>query len=233
MAYLVNTPILYPPLNSLPNYAAVVLTPAVATTTLSDPGPLCAGQTAVLTCSVADGVSIEWFYRDVAIGPFISPAVPPSSNPVTVGGVQFTRTLSQNSNSLTSQLSFTASPDMDGSVVRCLGESPSDAFSDVEITLQVEMICKSIDCSENNHVKPNATIFVKKVCLHSTTPSQPSPSSVSPSEIRSPTHRKSNVPSKQEFSQQTGFKAIQRPMLAEDLGMNFGKCLLPFENADP
>ena len=127
--------------------AAAVLSPAVATTTLPDPGPLCIGQTAVLTCSVTDGVSIEWFYRDVAIGPFLSPTVPPSSNPVTVGGVQFTLTLSQNSNSLISNLSFTASPDMDDGVVRCLGESRGGAFSPDERTLQVEVICKSVNCS--------------------------------------------------------------------------------------
>ena len=125
----------------------VVLSPAVATTTLPDTGPLCAGRTAVLTCSVADGVSIEWFYRDGPIGPFLSPSQPPSPNPVTEGGVQFTLTLSQNSNSLISNLGFTASPDMDDGVVRCLGESRGGAFSPDERTLQVEVIYKSVNCS--------------------------------------------------------------------------------------
>ena len=120
-----------------------MLSPAVATTTLSDPGPLCAGQTAVLTCSVADGVAIEWFYRDGNVGQGISLSQPPSSDPVTVGGVQFTLTLSQSSNPLISQLSFTVSPDMDGSVVRCRGGLPDGTFPSDEITLQVEMICKS------------------------------------------------------------------------------------------
>ena len=119
-----------------------MLSPAVATTTLSDPGPLCVGQTAVLTCSVADGVSIRWRYRDETVGALISLSQPPSSGPVTVGGVQFTLTLSQSSNSLISQLSFTASLDMDGGVVRCTGFSGT--FSSGEITLQVEMMCKSI-----------------------------------------------------------------------------------------
>ena len=124
-----------------------MLSPAVATTTLSDPGPLCAGQTAVLTCSVADGVTITWFYRDESIGLSISPSQPPSnrpSNPVTVGGVQFFRTVNQNGTHLISQLSFTASPDMDGSEVRCTGLS-GGTFSSDERTLQVEMLCKSTD----------------------------------------------------------------------------------------
>ena len=150
-------------LNSLPNYVAVVLSPAVATTTLPDPGPLCAGQTAVLTCSVTDGVNIRWRYRDENVGAVLSLSQPPSSDPVTVGGVQFTLTLSsQNSNPLISNLSFTASPDMDGGVVRCTGGIADGTFPSDEITLQVEMICKSIDCSKNNHAMPDATVFVKK-----------------------------------------------------------------------
>ena len=148
-----NHQVLYPPINvtwyrcitklTVP-LLAVVLSPAVATTTLPDPGPLCAGQTAVLTCSVTDGVAIEWGYKDGYIGQFLSLSQPPSPDPVTEGGVHFTLTLSQNNNPLISQLSFTASPDMDGGVVRCTGFS--DAFSSDEITLQVE-ICKSIDDS--------------------------------------------------------------------------------------
>ena len=118
-----------------------MLSPAVATTTLPDPGPLCVGQTAVLTCSVADGENIRWRYRSETVGAILfSPSQLPSSGPVTVGGVQFTLTLSQNNNPLISQLSFTASPDMDGGVVRCTGFSGT--FSSVEITLEVEMICK-------------------------------------------------------------------------------------------
>ena len=120
----------------------MLTSPAVATTTLPDPGPLCAGQTAVLTCSVTDGENIRWRYRDETVGALLSLSQPPPPDPVTVGGVQFTLTLSQNSNSLISQLSFTASPDMDGGVVSCTGFSGT--FSDDEITLQVEMICKSL-----------------------------------------------------------------------------------------
>ena len=119
-----------------------MLSPAVATTTLPDPGPLCAGQTAVITCSVADGVNLRWRYRNEFVGSVISLNEPPPPDPVTVGGVQFTLTLSQNSNPLISQLSFTASPDMDGGVVRCSGGIADGTFPSDEITLQVEMICK-------------------------------------------------------------------------------------------
>ena len=119
-----------------------VLSPAVATTTLPDPGPLCANQTAVLTCSVADGVTIRWTYRGESVGPLLSPSLPPPPDPVPVEGIQFTLTLSsQNSNPLISNLSFTASPDMDGGVVQCQGET-GGGFSFDERTLQV--ICESI-----------------------------------------------------------------------------------------
>ena len=127
-----------------------MLSPAVASTILPDPGPLCAGQTAVLTCSVADGVTIRWRYRDEFVGSVISLNERPSSDPVTVGGVQFTLTLSQNNNSLISQLSFIASLDMDGGVVRCQGTIPDNTFPSDEVTLQVDMICKSIDDSPWN-----------------------------------------------------------------------------------
>ena len=114
-------------------------------TTLPDPGPLCANQTAVLTCSVTDGVTIRWRYRNKFVGSIISLNEPPSSDPVTVEGVQFTRTLSQNSTHLISQLSFTASPDMDGGGVRCTGGLSDGTFPFDEITLQVEILRKSID----------------------------------------------------------------------------------------
>ena len=100
----------------------------------------------MLTCSVADGVTIRWRYRNDFVGSLLSLSLPPPPDPVTEGGVQFTLTLSQSSNSLISQLSFTASPDMDGGVVQCQGES-GGAFSFDERTLQVETLRKSIDWS--------------------------------------------------------------------------------------
>ena len=145
-----------------------MLSPAVATTTLPDPGPLCVGQTAVLTCSVTDGVSITWQYRTNSgasreqVGPVLSPS---QADPVTVTllGIQFTLTLSQSSNPLISQLSFTASPDIDGGEVRCVGFS--DAFSSDERTLQVEMICKFNNSSGMLFLH----VFVSQTNLISTT----------------------------------------------------------------
>ena len=112
-------------------------------TVLIDPGPVCSGHIVVLTCSVAEGTSMSWRYRDQNIGLF-SPIQPPPSDPVTQGGVQFTLSLMQNSTHLLSRLNFTASTDMTGESVECLGGLPSGTFSSDEITLQVELICKCV-----------------------------------------------------------------------------------------
>ena len=122
---------------------ALVLSPVVATTTLPDPGLLLAGQTAVLTCSVDDGVSVSWFYGDETVSLLLLPNQTPIT-PMVVGDVEFTPTLSQNITHLISHLSFTASPDMDGGDLECVGILSSGAFSSDKTTLQVETTCKSI-----------------------------------------------------------------------------------------
>ena len=71
-----------------------------ATTTLSDPGPLCADEMAVLTCNVT-GVSIRWTYYATQFGGLISPVRPPSSDPILVSGVEFTLSLLENTQILT------------------------------------------------------------------------------------------------------------------------------------
>ena len=60
---------------------------------LTDPGPVCEGDTVLLTCTIPGGVSLGWRYNNVLIGNgAYQPAgntVPPT-NPDTVGGVVFT-----------------------------------------------------------------------------------------------------------------------------------------------
>ena len=120
----------------------VLMCPAAeGSTVLIDPGPVCSGHTVALTCSVVEGESVTWFYEGEPVGQTVSPSNPPPSDPVAEGGVQFTLSLTQNSTHLLSKLNFTASTDMVGQEVRCLGFS-SGAFSSNEIMLQVELICK-------------------------------------------------------------------------------------------
>ena len=120
-----------------------------ATTTLTASGPLCADQTTVLTCTVPQGISIRWTYRGSQFGGLITPSQPPPSGPISVSGVEFTLSLLEDSSpDLVSQLSFTASTDVDGAVVVCAGVSPTglDGMVDVStgsITLQVQQICKA------------------------------------------------------------------------------------------
>ena len=128
----------------------VLLRPVVAdhegSTVLTDPGPVCSGHTVVLTCIVAEGVTLRWRYRNEPIGLFLSRNEPPPSmsDPVTQGGVQFTLSLTQNSTHLLSQLNFTASTNMTGQTVRCTGLTSTDTYTFIsdEITLQVELLCK-------------------------------------------------------------------------------------------
>ena len=112
----------------------------------TDTEPLCTGHTALLTCNVTGGRFISWSY-DVqddysAIGETLTPTSQQTFT-VTVGGVLFTVTLLiPTSPHFVSQLSFTASADMNGEVVVCGSFSPSAGLSQENITLRVENISK-------------------------------------------------------------------------------------------
>ena len=117
---------------------------------LTDPEPVCTGDTVLLTCTIPGGVSLTWSYNNERIGGGryvpVTNTVPPT-NPNTVGGVVFTHSLLDSSPDLVSQLSFTASTDVDGGVIQCVGDAATstggfEVVSD-DITVQVEQICKS------------------------------------------------------------------------------------------
>ena len=128
-----------------------------ATTTLSDPGPLCADETTVLTCNVT-GVSIRWIYDGTQFGGLISPSRPPSSDPILVeGGLMFTLSLLENTGSnLVSQLSFTASTDMDGRVVTCIN---SEGSVDTSILI-VQQFCKYVIIGQSH------TLYIYIYTMH-------------------------------------------------------------------
>ena len=102
-----------------------------------DSGPLCPGQTAVLTCNVLEGITLQWIYNSM---PFvtISGNSVPSSDPIPVDGVEFTVSLLSNTGSdLASEISFEVSSSINGGVLRCSGLSAT-AVGSREVTLQEE-----------------------------------------------------------------------------------------------
>ena len=97
-----------------------------------------------LTCTIPGGVSLGWRYNNVLIGGGtyvpVTNTVPPT-NPDTVGGVVFTHSLLDSSPDLVSQLSFTASSDVNGGIIQCAG----DAATSILVVLKVfwmSLLCK-------------------------------------------------------------------------------------------
>ena len=104
----------------------------------------------LLTCTIPNGTLLVWIYEGEVIGNGVyrPPNVPPT-NPDTVGGVVFTHSLLDSSPDLVSELSFTASTDVNGGVIRCAGDFQTNA-GDLDsvtdnITMQVGQMCKSVN----------------------------------------------------------------------------------------
>ena len=113
---------------------------------LTDPGPVCIGETVLLTCAIPGGVQQVWRYNGNLIGngpvQLGMPGRLPPDNPDTVGGVVFTLSLLEGASpDLVSQLSFTASTDMDGGTIQCAGTDGTNTVID-DTVIQVEQICK-------------------------------------------------------------------------------------------
>ena len=102
-----------------------------------DSGPLCPGQTAVLTCNVPGGITLQWIYNSMEIFTIQGTSVP-SSDPIPVDGVEFTVSLLSNTGSdLVSEISFEVSSSINGGVLRCSGLNAT-AVGSSEVTLQEE-----------------------------------------------------------------------------------------------
>ena len=116
---------------------------------LTDPGPVCEGDTVVITCTIPNGTLLGWIYEGEAIGNgvYSPPNVPPTT-PDTVRSVVFTHSLLDSSPDIVSQLSFTASTDMNGGIIRCDGDFQTsagglDSVTDTT-TMEVGQLCKSV-----------------------------------------------------------------------------------------
>ena len=102
-----------------------------------DSGPLCPGQTAVLTCNIPGGITLQWIYNSMVFVT-ISGTLVPSSDPIPVDGVEFTVSLLSNTGSdLVSEISFEVSSSINGGVLRCSGLNAT-AVGSREVTLQEE-----------------------------------------------------------------------------------------------
>ena len=102
-----------------------------------DSGPLCPGQTAVLTCNVPGGITLQWIYNSMLFVT-ISGTPVPSSDPIPVDGAEFIVSLLSNTGSdLVSEISFEVSSSINGGVLRCSGVNATAGGSS-EVTLQEE-----------------------------------------------------------------------------------------------
>ena len=102
-----------------------------------DSGPLCPGQTAVLTCNVPGGTTLQWIYNSMLFVTISGTSVP-SSDPIPVDGVEFTVSLLSNTGSdLVSEISFEMSSSINGGILRCSGRNAT-AVGTSEVTLQEE-----------------------------------------------------------------------------------------------
>ena len=106
---------------------------------LIDPGPLCPGETALLTCTITQGTDLFWSYdsgRITAIIPELNTF--PPSGPILVNGVEFTVTVVSTSPDLVSQISFVVSATVNGRTLECSGVSTLSGAVSRTLTLQVE-----------------------------------------------------------------------------------------------
>ena len=106
-----------------------------ASSVLTDPGPLCDGQPATLTCNITGGSALNWGYG-VAGGEESLPTVTSAfQSPLImmVGSVEFTVSLLETSPVFVSGISFVASTVMNGRVLTCIGSGATDE----QINLQV------------------------------------------------------------------------------------------------
>ena len=106
---------------------------------LIDPGPLCPGEKALLTCTVTQGTDLFWSYDSTIITTIIPELNRfPPSGPILENGVEFTITVLSTSPDLVSQISFVVSATVNGRTLECSGVSTSSGGVSRTLTLQVE-----------------------------------------------------------------------------------------------
>ena len=122
--------------------AVVSLLPSISGL-LTDPGPLCPGDMATLTCNITGGLAQQWRYNTMDVGDRISfltgqvPAVP--AVPMVVDGVEFRLSLLSTSGApyLATQIAFLASERMDGGMLECATAVASAPVLTEMLTLQI------------------------------------------------------------------------------------------------
>lgn len=106
--------------------------------TLTDPGPLCPGDTTMLICNGTDAIVQTWSYRSeqvVRVSTIGGTQITPQP-PLPIQGVAFSISVLSTTPQLVTQLSFVADTFMDAGSVSCNSVSSSISIPQV-ITLQV------------------------------------------------------------------------------------------------
>ena len=117
----------------------MTVSPVYVSGILIDPGPLCPGETALLTCTITQGTQLFWSYDFGRIATIIPQLdILPPSGPILVNGVEFTVTVLSTSPDLVSQISFVVSATVNGRILQCSGVSTSSGGVSRTLTLQVE-----------------------------------------------------------------------------------------------
>ena len=104
----------------------VLLVPPVSGI-LTDPGPVCPGDTVTLNCTSSDpqARSLGWIYDGVNIITILPGVTSLPTNPV-VSGVEFSVSLLP-STDLVSQISFMASSSINGRTLQCSGDGVDES----------------------------------------------------------------------------------------------------------
>lgn len=130
----------------------VPLPPPATTGILKDPGPICPGQNATLTCEINGGLLLQWYYTTLRLAE-ISPVfgVLPPPNTVEVTGVEFSISLNSTAcdQVLISELSFEPTI-MNNTKLSCVGQTSSNVSIETIVPLQVQNISKLKICQVQN-----------------------------------------------------------------------------------
>jgi hypothetical protein len=121
------------------------LLPSPVDCLLTDPGSLCPGDVAILTCNVTGGLSQQWVYNSVPVG-LIIPIIGQVPAPQIVDSVEFRLSL-LSTNDTVSQIAFVANEGLDGRVVECRTSFSRSSMRDGTIDATTLQVASGSECT--------------------------------------------------------------------------------------